>query len=62
MEGLGDRLLANISIIWKTDLDYNCSSSIGLYVHFCEALMFIVDKVHYFATSRVFRCPEVSSV
>ena len=29
-------------------------------MHFCEALMFIVDKVHYFATSRVFRCPEVT--
>ena len=29
-------------------------------MHFCEALTFIVDRVHYFATSRVFRGPEVT--
>ena len=34
--------------------------TIGLYVHFREAFMFIVDKAHQFATSRVFRCPEVT--
>ena len=29
-------------------------------MHFCEVPMFIVDKVHYFETSRLFRCPEVT--
>ena len=29
-------------------------------MHFCEVPVFIVDKLHYFAASRLFRCAEVT--
>ena len=34
--------------------------TIGLDVHFDEVPVFVVDKCHYFVTSKLFGCPEVT--